>query len=256
MSRPNGVVFYRGPSMIDGKPIVAIMTGLAKGSGNTKTGALIQTWILREDINPLNAINTGDDVSICGDCKHRGHIVNGKIKQRTCYVRLDTAPNNVFKSYHRGIYPTVTSEELSTILGDKAVRGGSYGDPVTVPFIVWHKFMRNIKTAYTHQWRNYPEFAAFCMASVDTSDERAQAKMLGYRTFRVRGQNEIVEKYEVSCPASEEMEKRTTCEACKACGGHNAKAKVDIVIMAHGNGKGHFVAPPPYFPGFLAHLGV
>src|ERR1700722_3564283 len=107
MSKPNGVCFYRGPSMIDGKPIVAIMTGLAKGSKNGKTGALIQTWILREDLNPLVAINTGDDYSICGDCKHRGHIIDGKIKERTCYVRLDTAPNNIHKSFHRGIYPEV-----------------------------------------------------------------------------------------------------------------------------------------------------
>ena len=255
MSKPNGVVFYRGPSMIDGKPIVAIMTGLAKGSKNGKTGALIQTWILREDLNPLVAINTGDDYSICGDCKHRGHIIDGKIKERTCYVRLDTAPNNIHKSFHRGIYPEVTPQELAVILGDRAVRGGSYGDPTAVPYLVWHPFIRNIKTAYTQQWRNFPEFASFCMASVDTSSERAAAKMLGYRTFRVRGETEVVEQYEVQCPASAEMGKKTTCELCKACGGHNAKAKADIVIAAHGIGKGHFVAPS-YYPEFLAHLGV
>ena len=82
-SKISGFVFYRGPSMIDGKPIVAILTGLAKRSRNEKTGnGLFQTWIMRERINPLRAVNTGADISICGDCKHRGRIVRVKGKRK------------------------------------------------------------------------------------------------------------------------------------------------------------------------------
>ena len=34
MSRANGYVIYKGPSMLDGKPIVMIATGLASKSDN------------------------------------------------------------------------------------------------------------------------------------------------------------------------------------------------------------------------------
>jgi hypothetical protein len=84
----NGLVLYRGPSMIDGQPIVCIATGLATKSTNEKTGDLIQTWILRDDIAPIDAANTGADVSICGDCPHRGQVIDGKNVNRTCYVTL------------------------------------------------------------------------------------------------------------------------------------------------------------------------
>ena len=71
LPRANGYVLYRGPSKIDGKPIVMIATGFKTGSGNVKTGAMIQTWILREDVEPHTAQKTGDDESICGNCPHR-----------------------------------------------------------------------------------------------------------------------------------------------------------------------------------------
>src|SRR5579859_3633412 len=224
MTTPRGFVFYRGPSMLDGKPIVAILTGLANNSSNAKTGALLQTWILREDVNPIDAVRSGDDVSICGDCKHRGH--NGQ--KRSCYVRLDTAPNNVWKSYQRGIYPELQIGECRELIRQGAkIRGGSYGDPAAVPFWAWYALLDGFEsgTAYTHQWRHFPELATFCMASVDTSEERAAARLLGFRTFRVRKAHESVEDYEIICPASEEAGHKTNCLACRACGGHRAKAK-------------------------------
>ena len=48
-----GVVFYEGPSMLDGKPIVAIAT---PSTENRKTGDMIQTWILRRNIDPVRAL--------------------------------------------------------------------------------------------------------------------------------------------------------------------------------------------------------
>lgn len=234
MSKPNGYVFYRGPSLLDGAPIIAIMTGFATSSANEKTGALLQTWILREDINPIAAASIGADVSICGNCRHRGVVIKGRNKRRSCYVRLDTAPNNIFKAYHRGRYPIVTPQELVAILGDRIVRGGSYGDPAAVPYVtVWQVIMPAIKTAYTHQWKRFPELASFCMASVDNTAEKVEAKFLGYRTFRVRGEDEPLELLEIACPASKESGHKTTCIDCKLCGGARVHAK-DITIIAHG----------------------
>src|SRR5215469_6722148 len=58
--KPSGFVVYEGPSMLDGAPIVCILTGLGKDSRNEKTGGgLYQTWILRRDINPIAATHSG-----------------------------------------------------------------------------------------------------------------------------------------------------------------------------------------------------
>jgi len=64
-------IIYKGPSLLDGKPIVVIATF---SNRNTKTGAVVQTYILRSDINPLEASKTGEDFSICGDCTMRGEV--------------------------------------------------------------------------------------------------------------------------------------------------------------------------------------
>ncbi len=66
-----GVILYIGPSMLDGSPIVAIANRIVAKSSNEKTGALVQTFIIRADLSPLDALATGADASICGDCKHR-----------------------------------------------------------------------------------------------------------------------------------------------------------------------------------------
>ena len=44
---------------------------------------------------------------------------------------------------------------------------------------------------------------------------------------------------EISCPASDEAGKRTTCERCGLCAGASRAAK-DITIIAHGTGAGSF----------------
>jgi hypothetical protein len=65
----NGVVIYRGPSEIDGAPILAVTTGFKTASSNPKLGHhLLQTWILQEDMSPTEAVATGADSSICGTC--------------------------------------------------------------------------------------------------------------------------------------------------------------------------------------------
>lgn len=249
----NGLVFYRGPSMLDGRPIIAVMTGLASKSANTKTADLFQTWIMREDVNPIEANRTGQDVSICGSCPHMGTPnltkAEGTADNRTCYVRLDTAPNNVWKSYHRGIYPEMQVGEARERMAKrtKRVRGGSYGDPAAVPYWVWYALLDlgndesdEAGNAYTHQWRRFPELATFCMASVDNESEYHEAKMLGFRPFRVRGPDDPMLEGEVPCPASEEMGHKTTCDLCQACKGNRAKTKRGVTIIVHGNGKGNY----------------
>jgi len=237
-------VFYRGPSMIDGAPIIAIAT-IARTS-NTKTGAMVQTWILREDVNPIDAARLGLDSSICGDCVHRGkHDLLTGVRlpsTRSCYVRLDTAPRNVWATERRGRYSDLTCDlpAAAARVAGRIVRLGSYGDPAAVPMGVWDSLLSLAAghTGYTHQWSRFPEFSAWVMASCDSSAERVMARALGFRTFRVAAfESWARESGEVLCPASAEAGKKTTCIACKACGGTSAKARADIVIPAHGGGR-------------------
>ena len=240
MAKPNGAVLWRGPSQIDGKPVLLIVTGLNKSSRNGKTGELLQTWIIREDIDPITAANNGEDKSICGSCIHRGKVIDGKNVGRTCYVTLFQAPLNIYKSYHRGIY----GRDLSTVQGMHLLRGrkvrmGAYGDPAAIPIHVWeHVLSLTLAvTGYSHQWRTAsPRFALYVMASCDTVQDTIDAQALGYRTFRVTALDAKSDKQarEVICPASKEMGVKTSCAACLACGGKGAKARANIVIQVHG----------------------
>ncbi len=71
----NSVLLWKGPSAIDGAPIALVATELKKASSNTKTGGMVQTYIIRSDVSPVDAIHTGADSSIAGACPHRGDIV-------------------------------------------------------------------------------------------------------------------------------------------------------------------------------------
>jgi hypothetical protein len=149
------------------------------------------------------------------------------------------APLNVWRTAQRGKYAEASRETLAPLFANRMVRLGSYGDPAAVPAWVWEAVTSRAAgwTGYTHQWRRVgAEFSAWCMASCDTEQDRADAKARGYRTFRVRSADApLMDAREIKCPASAEAGFKTTCAACKACGGLGAKAKVDIAIVAHGS---------------------
>lgn len=246
----NGAILYEGLSSIDRQPIVVIAVGLKNKSTNSKTGAMVQTYILRSDINPIEAVKQGEDVSICGTCPHRG---DGSGKKRSCYVNLGQGPNAVFKGYKRGIYPKVTAAEATELLAGKMVRIGTYGDPAAAPVSIWTWILSKASgwTGYTHQWKTLigPGWRKLVMASVDSVEEMHEAQAKGYRTFRVSpNQKENIKGLEVICPASKEAGQNTTCFVCKACAGTSSKAKVSIQIAAHGVGKAN-VKEPTYATG-------
>lgn len=237
MPKPNGYVVFNGPSKLDGKPIVVVVTGFTKKSANPKTGGdLLQMWILCADMSPMSAVNSGADATICGNCIHRGIVVDGKNIERPCYVNVPFAPSGVWKAWKRGIYPTLTGKACRAMFKGRGVRLGAYGDPSAVPLVVLENLMRDTAfgTGYTHQWRDFPALAKWCMASADSEADRSFAKILGFRSFRVRSEADPVGDGEVVCPASKEAGHKTTCDVCKACGGNEAKAKADIVIIVHG----------------------
>lgn len=242
----NGLVLYRGPSMLDGAPIVVIAVGLKSGSTNSKTGEMVQTYILRADTNPIEATQTGQDSSICGDCVHRGtvKVIDGQSRNvgRTCYVNLGQGPLAVYKTFLQGKYPDWDGQ---TPVGQgKFIRLGTYGDPAAVPATVWQSLLRGSSghTGYTHQWNNAalpPDHVAslrtLCMASADTADEADRAHAMGWRTFRVSlgMERDPMRKGEVLCPASAEAGRKLKCSECLACGGADGR-RSSIYIPAHG----------------------
>ena len=233
-----GFIFYRGPSPIDGAPIVAIAT---LKSVNSKTGNMIQTWILREDISPLDAIATGADKSICGNCVHRGTAK----RKRTCYVQADKAPTSIWNAYHRGQYIDLSNDPgtIAILIAQRIVRMGAYGDPAMVPVRQWRMLLAGSsgRTGYTHAWRRVWAQALkdYVMASVDSVAEQDLARAMGWRTFRVRTETEPLQANEFACPASPEGGQRKQCITCKACDGGRA-GKASAAIVVHGAMARHF----------------
>jgi hypothetical protein len=255
MPKPKGYIVWEGESWFDGTPIVCIVT---LKTSNRKTGDMAQVWILRADIDPVEAIRRGEDRSICGSCVHRG---TDGFKDRSCYVDAAKAPLAVYQAAKRGVYPRIYAEDIQASLdaaGVERVRLGAYGDPAFVPFPVLSALVkgRKSRTGYTHQWRRPEAWAhrALCMASCDTYDDVREARMLGWRCFYV-GSEEMrqdatqpdVPFRSMPCPASDEAGKKTTCDRCGLCsgalsaGGRDLSASSSvasvITILPHGNGK-------------------
>ena len=57
--------------LYDQDNIIVLLSGLKTPSRNIKTGPMLQTCIIRSDIHPSEALKTGQDDLICGDCVHR-----------------------------------------------------------------------------------------------------------------------------------------------------------------------------------------
>lgn len=227
---PRNLIVYRGPSLINGDPIVVAITGLASRSHNAKTGDMLQAWILRADMPPTQAVNTGADEAICGQCPLRGR---GRLG-RACYVTWWQGPLSVYRSL--SAYRTVSPRAALPLIAGERLRIGAYGDPAAVPLRVWKTLLDGLAgwTGYTHQWRTCaPGYRRFLMASVDSTLEQFEAVAKGWRTFRVRRFGDQVLGDEVICPASDEGGRRTDCHACSLCQGAARRAK-SVAILPHG----------------------
>jgi hypothetical protein len=234
-----GYIVYEGPSELDGSPIVVIINKIKAASKNAKTGALVQSFIIRSDINPVEALKTGDDAAICGHCIHRPSLA-AYTGAPPCYVNVGRSVASVYKAYKRGSYTKASPAEVSLYLTGLKLRIGTYGDGAAAPIDVWQQLTQFTSghVGYSHQWLNpafdHAQWSKLVMASADTIDEAAQANLFGMRVFRV---SVGIDKQqgEVSCPASAESGKKTTCENCMLCAG-TSKAAKDIVIADHALG--------------------
>lgn len=224
----NGHVLYRGKSVLDGAPIVVIAT---MSTTNEKTGDMIQTWIMREDLSPTEASKQQLDSSVCGMCPHRTSL------KGACYVTLHQAPLSVWKAYKKGNYKDLDALDLGHF-ANRQIRLGSYGDPAAVPFEVWQKLINVTagNTGYTHQLghkRFDPRIATICQISADTEQQAAKAQSKGYKTFRVKTPNMRKLDNEITCVNTTH---NISCLDCGLCDGKRA----NVVIDVHGRSAGRF----------------
>jgi len=244
-----GYVVYEGPSAVDGKPIAVIINKIDADSENTKTGGLVQSFIIRTDIAPTDALKTGDDESVCGNCQHRP-VLAKQSGEPPCYVNVGRSVRSVYGAYTRGRYERVTPKQAGKLLAGKRIRLGTYGDPGAAPLKVWQDVIAHADghTGYSHLWQRHTSpkardaWAKLVMASADNAAEYLFAKSLGWRTFRV-ATDWVKADNEVRCPASKEMGAKTTCEACLLCGGTTTNTHKDIVIIDHAMGFKKRVIP-------------
>lgn len=236
--RPRGIL-WEGPSPVDGHPIVAIATMTRNPRrANRKTGPMVQIYILRRDIPPLEAVMGGQDLSVCGHCPLRFHDA---MKKRACYVNIGRGPRSVWLAYKAKSYPllydtlpdgsiTLRTERFS---GEK-VRWGAYGDPAMLPESVVQSVnaVAAFHVGYTHQWR--APWARWTrgvfMASVETVAQESRAQALGWGTFRAGRCDGSDIGSSVLC---KNVASGATCAECGVCDGR----ETSIYVPAHGSGS-------------------
>ncbi len=216
--RFNGVVFWRGNSAFNGRPIMLVVTGLARATENRKTGDMLQSWVLSDEgQSPAQAVRTGKDVAVCGQCQR----MKGGTEPR-CYVNVGQAPSAVFDGESGGSYPDYVPSQHDALIRGHLLRMGSYGDPAACPWEVWERLLPLVPghTGYTHAWKHCDQrFRLACMASCDSPFDRRLASWMGWKTFRVRKRSEPLLPGEFACPGSVEQRNRLTCAQCLACDG-------------------------------------
>lgn len=230
-------VFYRGPSMLDGGPILGIVKF---GSNNKKTGDMSQTYIIPDvGVKPNETLHDGSDASVCGGCPMRyeydddGKHIPGT---RGCYVVMFRGPNSMWK-YHRN-KPVITPQEFGVMVeaSGSPLRLGAYGEPVAIPMEFWEPAINaTIKnktgfTGYSHQWSN-PQFqmwSEFLMASIHSTSEIRKASKLGWRYFRSSTDGHV--DGEVRCPAPD---KGVQCIDCQLCQGMTKPGAKSVYIDIH-----------------------
>ena len=226
---------------MNGDRIGAVVSGLKGNSANDKTGAMAQASIILLDVHPNEAINTGQDVAICGGCPLRKQETG----KRICYVNVLFTSGAKFRAQLASKYPIATPEQLGIILAynGMGIRFGDYGDPAMVPYEVWSEILSWVNeksTSYTHQWQE-PWFDTrhfeYSMASIDEVNTVEKLRELHgdlVRYYRLLiecpdcGEFHLLPN-EIMCPSDPNNRKHgkrvIECADCGLCSGEKTTAK-------------------------------
>lgn len=239
-----GYVVYRGPSELNGAPIVGILT---LGSANTKTGDMSQLWILPADEAPHHAQRSGADEAVCGDCPFRPLLAK-PAGRPVCYVKTFQGPRSTWEA-HKGQPVRLREAQGALRAHGGGLRLGAYGDPAALPEDVVSLLVdaSEFNTGYTHQWRKhrFRWLQRYAMASCDSPADYARAKAEGWRTFRVLPRLPMLQERDSAAVASQSQARadneivcpsdRVQCKDCGLCDGiqYSPDRRKDIAIVAH-----------------------
>ena len=216
------------------------VTGFLTPSVNIKTGDMLQAMVSPVSVSPISGMATGTSHNGCDTCPVK----------KACYVN-PRMPQAVWKA-SRGQEPvnflTAVQGAARAAAAETPIRLGSWGDIATVPLNVTESLLttttwtRRAWPGYTHMWSRPSvalDYRRLLMASVESSEGRAQAKEKGFRTFRILPAGAKLETGEVLCPYYS-SDGTVKCRDCRLCDGArpNDKRK-DIAVHVHGSRKGN-----------------
>lgn len=212
------VTVWRGNSLFDGKPIRVILSGHVLDSQNTKTGEMIQVYILPDERDSFREYKDKSP-TVCGDCKYLGG---------GCYVSWNrTRQVQASSAKH-----VLTLEDGQALCSGLRVRVGAAGDPASVPFYVWDMLLRFADdwTGYTHAWKYCDaRLKQFFVASCDSVEEVYLAKSRAWSVFYVKDAGDADIEGSITCLSQNSVQ----CVQCLKCKGGGTKTHI-ITETLHG----------------------
>jgi hypothetical protein len=224
MATQNSYIIWEGPSAWDSTPLVLLLTVT---SSNGKTGNMLQTFILRQDVAPSQAQILGLDSSTCGNCPQRP-ILAKKSGHSKCYVNTAYSVGQVWRQYNAGKLSYLPNYRL---IEGRYMRMGSYGDPAMVPLTVWHGLLAVCSghTGYTSQWMHdfAQPFQGLLQASCSTSEASLKDQELGWKTYTNLPKGSPAPDYADKCGYSTANDNLVSCLTCRLCDGATANLWVE-----------------------------
>ena len=242
----SGAVVWSGRSRLDeGAPIAVLLTWT---SSNVGTGPMAQTWILRTDIHPIDAIRSGADRAVCPEaCGLRVSAPRRASGDPLCYAaggRTAIGLGGMYDRLKADRYPHLAPREAARRLSGLPLRIAAYGDPAAPPASVHAELMRwtSGHTGYTHAPMMAHGLRGLVMASAESAEDASRYQAYGWRTYGVlavnaEGQPEAMPAGGFRCPKSAEAGYRLTCSQCLVCDGTAAgRSAKNVWIADHSPG--------------------
>ena len=239
-SAPPVLFFTRVPACLTAPPSSSSRPGFGAAAKTRRPGDMIQTWILRQDVNPFAAIHSWPGRFRLRGLSTAGHPGQGAQTRtvnrgRACYVSMSSsAAWRCGGSIGAGHYVPFDRRRHLALFRGRMLRIGSYGDPCASPTRLGALVrIAAGRTGYTHQWRDRRFWPLSALLNGQCGKLGASTRRTGARLAHVPhgAEGTLPERGEFSCPASAESGHRLTCDRCGACNGANGRpGRASVVI--------------------------
>jgi hypothetical protein len=231
--KPNNPKIPKMYIIHESSDLVCIAT---RDSDNSKTGNMIQLWIMARNVHPVESRRTGHDATLqCQGCPHASN--------QGCYVS-PLALMAIWRAFKAGSYSHLAmgTPEWAAFFDGASVRLGAYGNPSMLPLAMLEDICARayMHTGYFHDWHLMPvdlakSYGRFLMASCEPSNVQF-AQNLGLRTFTVVSEAPSDRSLGIECLSDT---KGIQCIDCGLCDGTQRSNKRNkplpsVWIKAHG----------------------